>query len=75
MYSVTFNVNDDLSLGYNHVESDEVSTTPVTAEATSYQASYTMGGATISIAEVDISNRNYGTTNHDGTVVALALAF
>jgi len=74
-YSVTFNVNDDLSIGYNHVESDEKSTTPVTAEATSYQAAYTMGGATFSIAEVDISNRNYGTTNHDGHVISLGLAF
>ena len=74
-YSVTFNVNDDLSIGYNHVESDEKSTTPVTAEADSIQAAYTMGGATFSIAEVDISNRAYGTTNHDGTVLSLGLAF
>jgi len=75
MYSVTFNVNDDLSIGYNHVESDEKSTTPVTAEATSYQAAYTMGGATFSISEVDITNRNYGTTSHEGTVISLGLAF
>jgi len=75
MYSVTFNVNDDLSIGYNHVESDEVSTTPTTAEATSYQAAYTMGGATFRIADVSIDNRNYGTTNHDGTVVSMGLSF
>ncbi len=75
MYSVTFSVNDDLSVGYNHVESDEKSNTPVTAEATSFQAAYTMGGATISIAEVSIDNRNYGTTNHDGHVLSLGLAF
>ena len=74
-YGVTFNVNDDFSIGYNHIESDEKSTTPVTAEADSYQAAYTMGGATFSIAEVDISNRAYGTTNHDGTVLSLGLAF
>jgi hypothetical protein len=74
-YSVTFNVNDDLSVGYNHVESDENSTTPVTAEADSFQAAYTMGGATFRIAEVDISNRNYGTTDHEGTVISLGLAF
>ncbi len=74
-YSVTFNVNDDLSIGYNHVESDEKSTTPVTAEADSIQASYTMGGATFSIGEFDISNRNYGTTSHDGTVISMGLAF
>jgi len=79
MYSVTFNVNDDLSLGYNHVESDKISTaTHDDAEADSLQASYTMGGATFSIAEVDVKNRAYGTaTSADvsGTVVALALAF
>jgi hypothetical protein len=74
-YSVTFSVNDDLSIGYNHVESDEKSTTPVTAEADSIQAAYTMGGATFSIAEVDITNRNYGTTDPNGTVVSLGLAF
>jgi len=79
MYSVTFNVNDDLSLGYNHVESDQVTTSAHSdAEADSLQASYTMGGATFSIAEVDVKNRAYGTgTGADvsGTVVALALAF
>ena len=74
-YSVTFNVNDDLSIGYNHVESDEKSTTPVTAEADSFQAAYTMGGATFSVAEVDITNRAYGTTDHSGTVLSLGLAF
>ena len=74
-YSVTFNVNDDLSIGYNHVESDEKSTTPVTAEADSFQAAYTMGGATFRIAEVDITNRNYGTTDPNGTVISLGLAF
>ena len=74
-YSVTFSVNDDLSIGYNHVESDEVSATPVTAEATSYQASYTMGGATFAIADVSIDNRAYGTTDHEGTVISLGLAF
>jgi len=68
-------VNDDLSIGYNHIESDEDSSTPVTAEATSVQASYSMGGATFSIAEVSIDNRAYGTTNHDGTVISLGLAF
>jgi hypothetical protein len=74
-YSITFNVNDDLSIGYNHVESDEVSTTPVTAEADSFQAAYTMGGATFSVADVSIDNRNYGTTNHDGIVLSMGLAF
>ena len=74
-YGVTFNVNDDLSIGYNHVESDEKSTTPVTAEADSLQAAYTMGGATFRIAEVDIENRAYAASDINGTVVSMGLAF
>ena len=73
-YSVTFNVNDDLSIGYNHVESDQTGGT-VDAEATSYQAAYTMGGATFRIAEVDIDNRNYAAGSVNGTVASMGLAF
>ena len=73
-YSVTFSVNDDLSIGYNHVTSDQTGGT-VDAEATSYQAAYTMGGATFRIAEVDIDNRNYAAGSVNGTVVSMGLAF
>ena len=78
MYSVTFSVNDDLSIGYNHIESDQVTSgTHGDAEATSYQASYTMGGATFSVSEVDVENRAYSSTAGDvsGTVVSMGLAF
>jgi outer membrane protein OmpU len=75
MYSVTFSVNDDLSIGYNHTESDRASTTNVTAEATSYQAAYTMGGATIRVAEVDVENQAYGTADYEATIVSMGLAF
>jgi len=78
MYSVTFNVNDDLSIGYNHVESDEKGQGKDSAEADSFQAAYTMGGATFSIAEVDIDNRNYGSSaaaDVSGHVLSLGLAF
>jgi outer membrane protein OmpU len=74
MYSVTFNVNDDLSIGYNHVTSDQTGG-DLDAEATSYQAAYTMGGATFRIAEVDIDNRNYAAGSVNGTVVSMGLAF
>ena len=77
-YSVTFSVNDDLSIGYNHVESDEVGNSKETAEASSVQAAYTMGGATFRIAEVDIKNRNYSsaaTADVDGTVISMGLSF
>ena len=79
MYSVTFNVNDDLAIGYDHIESDQVTAGDHgDAEATSYQASYTMGGATFAISEVDIENRAYGTASTadvSGTVVSMGLAF
>jgi hypothetical protein len=79
MYSVTFNVNDDLSIGYNHADSDKTSTAAHSdAEADSLQAAYTMGGATISIAEVDIKNRAYSsaaTADVSGHVISLGLAF
>jgi hypothetical protein len=74
MYSVTFSVNDDLSVGYNHVESDQTGGT-LTAEATSYQAAYSMGGATFRISEVDIENRNYAASDINGTVVSMGLSF
>ena len=74
MYSVTFSVNDDLSIGYNHVTSDQTGG-DLDAEATSYQAAYTMGGATFRIAEVDIDNRNYAAGSVNGTVVSMGLAF
>ena len=78
MYSITFNVNDDLSVGYNHVESDESGNSKETAEADSVQAAYTMGGATFRIAEVSIDNRNYSSgasADVDGTVISLGLSF
>jgi outer membrane protein OmpU len=77
-YGITFNVNDDLSIGYAHVESDKSGSTTGTAEATSIQAAYTMGGATVRIAEVDVDNQAYVTTaagDVDATVISLGLAF
>jgi len=76
MYSVTFSVNDDLSIGYNHVESDKQGGN--TAEAESFQVAYTMGGATISISDVDVTNQAHGTAataDLEATIVKLGLAF
>jgi hypothetical protein len=75
-YSVTFNVNDDLSIGYNHVESTKEGGN--TAEADSLQAAYTMGGATFRIAEVDVDNQKYSTAvanDLEATIISLGLAF
>ena len=75
-YSITFNVNDDLSIGYGHVESTKENSN--TAEADSIQAAYTMGGATFRIAEVDVDNQSYQTTDAydtEATILSLGLAF
>jgi len=76
-YSVTFNVNDDLSIGYNHVESTQQGAA-ASAEADSLQAAYTMGGATVRIAEVSVENNAYTTAasaDVDTTILSLGLAF
>ena len=77
-YGVTFSVNDDLSIGYNHYESEQDNDTDVTAEATSVQIAYTMGGATFTLAEASADNMKYQTTttyDRDATTIKLALAF
>jgi len=77
-YGITFQVNDDLSIGYNHYESEQDSTTDVTAEASSFQIAYTMGGASIRIAEASADNMKYQTTatyDRDATTVSVYLAF
>ena len=73
-YGITFSVNDDLSIGYAHTESDGAGKT-VDAVASSYQISYTMGGATISVAEVDVDGAGYSAGRKEATVVQLGLAF
>jgi hypothetical protein len=78
-YGITFQVNDDLSIGYNHYESEQLSgTTYTTAEATSIQIAYSMGGASIRLAETDVDNAAYQTTagyDKGGTILSVALAF
>jgi len=77
-YGITFNVNDDFSIGYNHTESDESGASKETASATSMQASYTMGGATFAIADVDVDNTAYSSAasaDTSATIIYLGLAF
>ena len=77
-YGITFQVNDDLSVGYNHYESEQDNATDVTAEATSIQIAYSMGGASIKFAETSVDNSNYSTASSDdvdGHTIALTLAF
>jgi outer membrane protein OmpU len=76
-YGVTFNVNDNLSVSYGHVESDGKGAS-ADPEADSIQAAYTMGGATFRIAEVDRENGTYSAAasgDSDATIISLGLAF
>jgi outer membrane protein OmpU len=77
LYGVSFAVNDDLSISYGKQTSDrkKVNGTNVEAEVDSIQLAYSMGGASIKIAETDASNINYGTADKGATTLALTLAF
>ena len=75
-YGITFSVNDDLSVGYNHTESSSSLANDPSAE--SFQVAYTMGGASIRLMEQDVKNQTYGsatTADFDATIISLGLAF
>jgi len=77
-YGITFAINDDLSIGYNHYESKQTSTANVTAEADSVQIAYSMGGASIRLMDASAENMDYNTGaayDRDNTVISVALAF
>jgi hypothetical protein len=78
-YGVSFSVNDDLSVSYGSHKSERSLTSAaaaIEAEATSVQVAYSMGGASIKIAETSGDNMAYSSgTNKDATTVALSLAF
>ena len=83
-WGVSFNINDNLSISYAEMESKkgfvsaDAGNEPRTMNIESYQLAYTMGGASIKIANTEMDNGKYvtGTANdRDGTTVALSLAF
>ena len=79
-YGISFAVNDDLSISYgsHKSEANRTNNTSVELEGTSIQLAYTMGGATIKIAETSVDNASYSTATSkdiDGTTLALSLAF
>ena len=85
---IQFDVNDQLSVSYNVDESNRNTRAAVAVAATagtktevemeqkSIQLAYTTGGATIGIAQADVSNSDY-TAGRDEkqTIVSLAVAF
>jgi len=78
-YGISFAVNDNLSISYGNHESErhhEGGGLTTTLEGTSIQLAYTMGGASVKIADSDVDNQNYVSgTNREGRIVALTLAF
>jgi len=79
-YGAAFNVNDNLSISYGRMEAKKgyVSneTPTVQMDIDSIQVAYTMGGATLKIAETEADNLGYSAgTSKSATTVALSLAF
>jgi hypothetical protein len=78
-YGITFAINDDLSVGYNHYESDQTNSGgDVTNEASSVQIAYSVGGASIRLAESSSDNQDYNTGaayDRDNTILSVSLAF
>ena len=85
---IQFDVNDSLSISYNEDESEknaraavavgDTTGTKTITEMTqkSYQVAYTMGGATIGIAQVEVDNSDYTKTKDESqSVVSLAISF
>jgi len=79
-YSISVNVNDNLSISYENEESNPDNTTAATEnftmESSGIQAAYTMGGMTLAIAMNEHENATY-TENVDvtDTVFSVAMAF
>ena len=79
-YGISFSVNDDLSLSYGVHKSDQDKTngTSVELEGSSLQIAYTMGGASLKVAETSVDNSKYATgsaNQKDATTIMLSLAF
>jgi len=85
MYGVAFNINDDLSVSYGFHNSRKAGYAtakmqPAEAnrrvEVESFQIAYTMGGASLRLAQINGDNLNFSSTNDkDATVVSVSLAF
>jgi len=75
-YGISYSINDDLSISYGAHESKSNSSGTATLKAESLQLSYSVGGASIKVAETSVDNQNYVSgTNREGRTIALTLAF
>jgi len=75
IYSIAFNVNDNLSLSYGEHNTEKTGTT-VDQEAESIQASYSMGGMSINIKDSEMSGvANTAANTHETTEILVTFAF
>jgi len=84
-FGVAFNVNDDFSVSYGEYTSRKAGYTQATVqggeqtrrvEVTSWQAAYTMGGASFRVADVSVDNALWSSTaDTTATIVSMGLAF
>jgi len=86
-FGIAFNVNDDFAVSYGTYKSRKVGYAHGNGisqggegsreiEVTSWQASYTMGGASIRVADVVADNAGFnGSNDQEATVLSLSLAF
>ena len=81
---ISFNINDNLSISYGEVESTKhlqgsgTTDKRIEMDAESIQIAYTMGGMSLKIADGEVNNASYSSASsadHNGTTVALSLAF
>ena len=75
IYSVAFNVNDNLSLSYGEHNTERSGST-VDQEVESIQASYSMGGMTINLKDSEVTGAAHTSTNNmETTEVLVTFAF
>ena len=75
-YGISFAVNDDLSISFGNQESKTNVSGAATVDAQSLQLSYSVGGASVKVAETQVDNQNYVSgTNREGRTIAVTLAF
>ena len=87
-YGISFDVNDAIAVSYNIDKSEKNARAKVAAGATvgtktvtemeqkSVQLAYTTGGATIGIAQADVSNSDYTAGKDEKqTIISLGISF
>ena len=84
-FGIAFNVNDDLSVSYGEYQSRKAGYNEAgmqtgegtrVVEVTSWQAAYTMGGASFRVADVTVDNALWvDDDDESATIVSMSLAF